>query len=220
MHLVEGDSAEELSILVANVQIRDFSPPAVDDLHAAGGVEQDVSVRQIDTFVVCESEPEGKLADLAAGDVHFVEMVVVLTVGLLPGEQYSLAVIAHVRIANDTVGIVDERFDLGLSSADIQQAQRRTGTEVTFPLRVRQAFGVGVVRPAHLVVFGENYFLAADSQDAEPLGPPGGRRASVQILPLRIVSGNLGGGQLGGLCSKRLASGAEFACSLLDRFSF
>ena len=148
MDLVEGQPAQVAALAVARVQVADLGPPAVHRLHAAGRVEEDVAVGQIDAFVVGEAQAVGQLPDRAVRHLHLVQVVVVLAVGFLPGKEHVPAVPRHIRVADHAVGVVDERAHAGLIAVEIEPAQRRARVEVPLVLGVGLALGVGVVRAA------------------------------------------------------------------------
>jgi len=105
--LVEGQAAEVPAVSVACVEVADLGPPAVDRLDAAGGVEDDGAIGQVRALVVGEAQAVGELPDAARGEIHLVEVVVILAVGLLPREQHPLPVEGDIGVTDDPVRILE-----------------------------------------------------------------------------------------------------------------
>ncbi len=187
MDLIECQPPQETAVAVAAVQIADLGPPAVDDLHAAGRVEDDVAVRQVGGFVIRDAQAAGQLPDGPRCQVHLVQMVVVFAVGFLPGEQHAAAVVGHIRIADHAARIVDQRLDAQLVAVPACQAKRRAGDEMAFRLRVRLAFGVGVVRAAQRVMLGEHELRHAFAERPQSFCPAQATGVGVQAQPGGIV---------------------------------
>ncbi len=160
MNLVERQPPDPAAVLVAAVQVAHLGPPAVDRLNAAGRVEQDLAIGQIGPLVVGHAQSERQLPAGSPVQIQLVQVIVIQTIRLLPGKQHAPAVVRHVGVANDAVGVVDERLDVDLAVAQGRQAQSAAGNEVPLGLGVGLAFGVRIVRPAHRRVPGEDQLRA------------------------------------------------------------
>ena len=166
--LVEAEAPQEAAVGVAGVEIAYLRPPAVDRLHAAARIEQDVAVGQVGALVVGETQSRCELADRLGGYVVVVEMVVVLAIGFLPRKQNLGPVVGHVGIANHAVRVVDQRADPAMRAVHLEHAERCAGRERPFPLGIGLALGIGVMRSAEIVVFGEHNRRPSIQQWTQP----------------------------------------------------
>jgi hypothetical protein len=191
--LVEAEAAEALAVLVAGVEVGDLGPPAVDGLDAAGGAEDDVAVGEAGGLVVGVAESVGELADPLRGDVDLIEVVVVLPVVLLPGEDDLGPVVGDVGVADDALGVVDERGDLAVEALLVEEAEGAAGDPVALGLGVALALGVGVVAAADVPVLGEDELRPLGEEGLEALRAAGLAGLDVEVLPAGVAA--LGGAQ-------------------------
>ena len=152
--LVEGDAPDVRAVRLAPVEVAHLGPPAVDDLHAARGVEEDASVGQVAALVVGDPLAKGQLARLLAREVVLPEVEVVAAVARLEGVEEARAVGRHVHVA-ETPFLRFEQDGLAPEAVRgvLGQAEARSDRQVrALVLRVGKRLRVGVVRAAHHVV--------------------------------------------------------------------
>ena len=182
VHLVEADPAHEPAVAIHQEHVAHAHVPAVHVLEAAGGTEHDVAVGQVHALVVRHALPEGQLPDRARRDVHLVQVVVVAPGRLLPREQDALPVVRHVRVADHAVLVAQQhRLPRAQIVVQFEQAQAGAALEVELlhhaagieDVLVAHGIRVGVVRPAHVEVLGEDdapELVAERTQQARSLG--------------------------------------------------
>ena len=154
VHLVERDAADAGAVRLAAVEVAHLGPPAVHDLHAARGVEEDAPVRQVTALVVGRALPGRKLPHRTRRHRHLVEVEVVAAVGRLEGVENPRAVGRDVRVAVAAVLRLQKRRLVPESlRRRLRKTERAADREVgAFALRVGKRLGVGVVRSAHHIV--------------------------------------------------------------------
>ena len=76
--LIEGKSTQESALVVAGVEVRDFSAPAVGNLRAPRRSEEEIAVGEIDRLDIGDALSGGNLTRLLRVDVVLVEMEIIL----------------------------------------------------------------------------------------------------------------------------------------------
>jgi len=124
-------------------------------------------------------------------------VVVVAVERSLPTEEDSLAVVRRVRVADDALRIVQQRAQLRLAVLQLQQTQGRPRREVALVLGVGLPLGVRVVRPAQIVVLGEDHPAEHLLVRLEAGQASGAARVQIEFCPAGIVAGSAGALQCG-----------------------
>jgi hypothetical protein len=147
--LVEAKAADELAVGIAAVEVGDRVGPAVDELDAAGRAEDDVAIGKVDSLDVGDADRIGELADLAGGELHLVEVVVIRFRILLPGEEEFLAIPGDVGIADRPFLVGEQGFDP--AEPAVVQAQAAEGAAGILEIAAAVEADVAGVVPAGLV---------------------------------------------------------------------
>ena len=186
VHLVVGDARNLGTVRLAAVEVEHLVPPAVHDLPAARGVEEDAPVRQETALDVGRAETKRELFDLARREVHRVEVEVVTPVARLERKQQALPVGRNVHVAVAARLRREERRLLPKSVRLVfGKAERRPDRAVRTLLEGVGKFGemqertaasqyvVTAIRPR---LRHRRHRLQAFRSARELFGPPGGMR--------------------------------------------
>ena len=157
-----------MAVFVTGVEIRDFTPRTIHRLNTATGVEEDVAIGQVACLEISETQPAGQLTNPSGGDLHLIEVVVILPIILFPGEEDALAVKRDIRIADHPVGIGDQISNLAIDPLLFQETQGGAGVKMPFGLGIAEALGHVVHSAAHVEVFGEDNVLPLGHQRRKP----------------------------------------------------
>jgi len=106
--VVVAELADVRAVGVHHEQVSHQVALAGDVLRLAGRAESNLAVGQVDGLDVGHAGREGELRDLAGGEIHLVDVVVVGNVAA-HGEDDLLAVEVHVGLAGDALGHVEQR---------------------------------------------------------------------------------------------------------------
>ena len=156
MYLVKGDAGDVRTIRVAPVDVAHLGPPAIDNLHTPGRIEEDRTIGKVAPLVIGDSRAEGQLGHLARRQIHLIQMEIVLPVMGTVGEKQPRPVGRDIHIADASLFRLEEhRLVPKPLRRRLHQTERAGALDVNpFGLRVGQTLGIGVVRPAHHIVAG------------------------------------------------------------------
>ena len=156
MHLVETNLTHITPLSVAEIHIADFRKPTIYRTSTTGRVEEDIIIRQVNTFNVGMSFPKSQLFDFTCLQIHFIQMKVILLTGFLPGEKQVLTVEMEIRITNDSFFICQQRLYLRPDTIHLQLCQRAARNVITFGTGIRNALGISKERRAQSSVLCKN----------------------------------------------------------------
>ena len=186
VHLVVGDARDLGTVRLAAVEVEHLVPPAVHDLPAARGVEEDASVRQETALDVSRAESERELFDLACREIHRVEVEVVPPVARLERKQQAppvgrdvhVAVTAHLRGEERRLLPESVRLVFGKTERRSDRAVRTLleGVGKFGEMQERAAAAQHVVSAIHPRLRHRHHRLQAFHAACELFGPPGGMR--------------------------------------------
>ena len=190
MNLIDGNAAQVFAVFRNSMKVGNLRIPAVNNLNAAGGIENDVAVGQTARFVVRVAQTEGELSYFFRFDVHFIQMVVVQQVGFLHGKDDVVALERDVRVANDAVRAVEQKrlFNFAVF-CKFQHPQLRAGAEMAFRVGVGQPFRIGVMGTVKVLTFYENESGVFVVKERKPFSASGGAGFYKHSAPAWIGAG-------------------------------
>ena len=186
MNRVKAQTPKPPAIFIASVKITHLRPPAVNNLNASRGIKNYIAIRKIRSFIIGKTKTECQLPNIPARRIHLVQMIIILAIRLFPRKQNTPPVIRNIRIANNSVGILDKRPDFSIYPIHLHNAETRTRRKVTLILSIGLGLGISIMRTAKVKVFRKNNLRAILKKRTKKKPSPSFAGLNIQIKPTTV----------------------------------
>ena len=110
MTVIDAQTADKPAFRVARIEIADARPPARRGEVAPRRRKDQVPVREPIGIHIRDAQSKRNLRDFPRFQIHFIEMEIIVGVVAAHGKRERFAVPGDRRIANDSLGAVEQQF--------------------------------------------------------------------------------------------------------------